>query len=128
MQRLGASAWLAHAKGNRDEALKRMSAAAELEAKSEKSAVSPGRLVPAHELFGDMLLESGKPVEALAAYEQSQVRDPNRFRSLYGAGQAAAQSGNRDKARHYFSKLIELAGSGDLRPETEKARRYLASN
>src|SRR5882762_7119208 len=50
VQRLGASAWLAHAKGNRDEALKRMSAAAELEAKSEKSAVSPGRLVPAHEL------------------------------------------------------------------------------
>jgi hypothetical protein len=45
-----------------------------------------------------------------------------------GAGQAAAQSGNRDKARHYFSKLLELAGSGDLRPETEKARRYLASS
>jgi len=40
----------------------------------------------------------------------------------------AALSGNRDKARHYFSKLIEFAGSGDLRPEVETARRYLASN
>ncbi len=128
VQRLGAAAWVAHAKGDRDEALKLMRASAELEAKSEKSAVSPGRLVPAHELLGDMLLESGKPAEALAAYEQSQVRDPNRFRSLYGAGQAAAQSGNRDKARYYFSRLFDIAGSGNLRPETEKARQCLASN
>jgi tetratricopeptide (TPR) repeat protein len=75
-----------------------------------------------------MLLEDGKPAEALAAYEQSQVRDPNRYRSLYGAGQAAAQSGNRDKALYYFSKLINMTESGDLRPETEKAHQYLASN
>jgi len=56
------------------------------------------------------------------------VRDPSRFRSLYGAGQAAAQSGNRDKARYYFSRLFDMAGTGGLRPEMEKARRYLASN
>jgi tetratricopeptide (TPR) repeat protein len=128
VQRLGASAWVAQAKGDRAEALKLMRASAELEAKSEKAPVSPGRLVPANELLGDMLLEHGKPAEALATYERSQVRDPNRFRSLYGAGEAAAQSGNRDKARYYFSKLIELAGSGDPRPEMEKARRYLAGN
>jgi tetratricopeptide (TPR) repeat protein len=128
VQRLTAAAWIAFAKGNREAALDLMRAAADLEDKSEKSAVSPGRLVPAHELLGDMLLESGKPAEALAEYERSQVRDPNRFRSLYGAGQAAAQSGNRDKARYYFSKLIDMARSGDLRPEMEKARQYLASN
>jgi tetratricopeptide (TPR) repeat protein len=128
VQRLGAAAWVAFAGGNREAALDLMRAAADLEDKSEKSAVSPGRLVPAHELLGDMLLESSKPVEALAEYERSQVRDPNRFRSLYGAGQAAAQSGNRDKARYYFSKLSDMAGSGDLRPEMEKARQYLASN
>jgi cytochrome c-type biogenesis protein CcmH/NrfG len=75
-----------------------------------------------------MLLESGKAAEALAAYERSQVRDPNRFRSLSGAGQAAAQAGNRDKARYYFSRLVDMAGSGDPRPELEKARRYLAGN
>jgi tetratricopeptide (TPR) repeat protein len=128
VQRLGGAAWAAYAKGNREEALTLMRAAADLEDKSEKSAVSPGRLVPARELFGDMLLESGQAGEALAEYERSQVRDPNRYRSLYGAGQAAALSGNRDKARHYFSKLIALAGSGDPRPETEKARQYLGSN
>jgi tetratricopeptide (TPR) repeat protein len=128
VQRLGGAAWVAYAQGNREEALTLMRAAADLEDKSEKAAVSPGRLVPARELLGDMLLESGRPGEALAEYEGAQVHDPNRYRSLYGAGQAAAQSGNRDKARHYFSKLMELAGSGDPRPEMEQARRYLASN
>jgi tetratricopeptide (TPR) repeat protein len=128
VQRLGAAAWVTFARGNREAALDLMRAAADLEDKSEKAAVSPGRLVPARELLGDMLFENGKPAEALAEYERSQVRDPNRFRSLYGAGEAAARSGNRDKARHYFSRLVIMAGSGDPRPEMEKARRYLASN
>ncbi len=128
VQRLGASAWTAFAKGNRDEALTLMHASAELEAKSEKSAVSPGRLVPANELLGDMLLESGEPAEALTAYEQSQVRDPNRYRSLSGAGLAAARSGNRDKARYYYARLLENAGAGDARPEMRAAREYLARN
>ncbi len=128
VQRLAAAAWIAHAKGDREGALNLMRASAELEAKSEKSAVSPGRLVPANELLGDMLLEHGKPAEALAAYEQSQVRDPNRWRSLSGAGQAAARSGNRDKARYYYGRLVELAGAGSERPELRAAREYLASN
>jgi len=75
-----------------------------------------------------MLVELKRPAEALREYEASQQREPNRYRGLYGAGQAAAQAGNRDKARQYFTKLVGLAGSGDARPETEKARRYLASN
>jgi len=125
VQRLGAAAWTAFARGKHDAALDLMRAAAELEDKSEKSAVSPGRLVPARELLGDMLLERGNTAEALAEYERSQLRDPNRFRSLYGAGQAAAQSGNRDKARYYLSRLLDMAGSGDGRPEIEQARRYL---
>ena len=128
VQRLAAAAWIAHAKGDRDAAQKLMRASAELEAKSEKSAVSPGRLVPANELLGDMLLDDGKPAEALAAYEQSQVRDPNRYRSLYGAGHAAARSGNRDKARHYYGRLLELAGAWSERPELRAAREYLARN
>ena len=126
VQRIGASAWVAFARGDRNAALELMTAAAALEDKSEKSAISPGRLIPAHELLGDMQLECGKPGAALAEYERSQVRDPNRFRSLYGAGQAAAQSGDRDRARFYFTRLIEMAGAGENRPETEAARRYVA--
>jgi tetratricopeptide (TPR) repeat protein len=127
VQRLGATAWVAYAKGDRQTALQLMQSAAALEDKSEKAAVSPGRLVPAHELLGDMLLESNRPGDALAEYERALVRDPNRFRSLYGAGLAAATAGKRDQARLYWSRLSDLAGSSELRPETRKARQWLAN-
>jgi tetratricopeptide (TPR) repeat protein len=99
-----------------------------MEDKSDKNIVTPGRLLPARELLGDMLLELKRASEALKEYETAQQREPNRYRGLYGAAQAAAQSGNREKARQYFAKLVGLASSGDARPETETARRYLASN
>jgi len=103
-----------------------MRSAADTEDKSEKHPVSPGRLIPARELLGDMLLESARPAEALTEYEASQIRDPKRFRGYWGAGQAAAQAGNKEKAQFYFRHLVELAGAGDPRPETGKAREYLA--
>ena len=123
--RLASVAWVALAQKRGDEALALMRQAADIEDRSEKNIVTPGRLLPARELLGDMLMALERPGEALKEYESSQQRDPNRYRGLYGAGQAAAQSGNRDKARHYFSRLLELAGSGDLRPEMETARRSL---
>ncbi|MFH5832486.1 hypothetical protein [Halalkalibaculum sp. DA384] len=128
VQRLGGAAWVAFAQGNREQSLTLMRAAADLEDTSEKAAVSPGRLVPARELLGDMLFESDRPGEALVEYEQSQRHDPNRYRTLYGAGQAAALTGDRVKARHYFSSLMEMVNSGDSRPEIEKIRRYLMEN
>jgi tetratricopeptide (TPR) repeat protein len=128
VMRLTCVAWVALAQKKGDEAVAVMRQAADIEDRSEKNIVTPGRLLPARELLGDMLMEMKRPAEAFKEYEASQQREPNRYRGLYGAGQAAAQAGNRAKARLYFSKLIELAGSGDLRPETEKARQYLASN
>ncbi|HEX2931649.1 MAG TPA: hypothetical protein VHV54_18125 [Candidatus Binatia bacterium] len=128
VMRLSSLAWIALAQKRADQALGLMRQAADIEDKSEKNIVTPGRLLPARELLGDMLMDLKRPAEALTEYEASQLREPNRYRGLYGAGQAAAQSGNSTKARQYFSKLVELAGSSDLRPETENARRYLASN
>ena len=61
IQRLGASAWLAHAEGKRDEALKLMRAAADLEDTTEKHPVTPGAIVPARELLGELLLELREP-------------------------------------------------------------------
>ncbi len=125
-QRMAAAAWAEFAKGKRDQALVLMRAAADLEDTSEKSAISPGRLVPARELLGDMLRESGLNSEALLEYERSLVRDPNRFRGLYGAGRAAVLAGNRDKARYYFEHLVAVAGKGEARRELVEAREYLA--
>jgi len=127
VQRLGAAAWTAHAKGNRDEALALMRSAADLEDKSEKHAVTPGRLVPARELLGEMLLEMNRPAEAFQAFETSAKHDPNRFRGLYGAGKSAVLAGDQANAKSYFERLLALAKNADTeRPEIKEARAFLA--
>ena len=63
-------------------------------------------------LLGDMLLELKQPAEALTAYEASQLREPDRFRGLHGAGQAAAQAGQRDKARNLLHQADRAGGRG----------------
>jgi len=128
VMRLASFAWTALAQNRNDEALGLMRQAADLEDKSEKHIVTPARLVPARELLGDMLLEQKRPAEALKEYEASQVREPNRYRGFYGAGMAASQSGNTAKAKQYFSRLVDMAGSGGSRTEVGSARAYLARN
>ena len=127
VMRLAASAWVALAQGNSGAALEAMRRAADLEDKSEKHIVTPARLLPARELLGDMLLELKRPAEALKEYEASHVREPNRLRGYYGAGLAAAQAGERAKARQYFGRLVEIAGRGEPRAEVTAARAWLAN-
>jgi tetratricopeptide (TPR) repeat protein len=127
VQRLSAAAWTGYAKGNHDEALTLMRSAADLEDKSEKHAVTPGRLVPARELLGEMLLEMKRPADALKELEASDKHDPNRFRGLYGAARAAELSGDQAKAKSYFERLLTLAKSADTeRPELKEMKAFLA--
>ena len=92
MSRLAASAWLRLAQGQRDEAVRLARAAADLEDGSDKHITTPGRLVPARELLGELLLELGRPAEALREFEASHGREPDRLRGLHGAGLAAARA------------------------------------
>ena len=127
VMRLSSTAWIALAQKKPDEALATMRQAADIEDKSEKHIVTPGRLLPARELLGDMLMEMNRPADALKEYEASQLREPNRYRGLYGAALAASQAGDKAKAKQYYARLVEMAGKGE-RPETGRARAYLASN
>ena len=124
--RLAAGAWTALASGKKEEAVKLMRTAADMEDKNEKHIVTPGRIVPARELLGQMLLELKRPAEALKEFEASQTREPNRFHGFAGAAQAAAQSGDASKAKLYYSRLIELVDKGDPRPEVARAKAFLA--
>jgi predicted Zn-dependent protease len=127
VQRLAIAGWIALAQKKNDDALKFMRAAADLEDRNEKHIVTPGRILPARELLGDMLLEMGQPAAALAEYEASQQREPNRFRGYYGAARAAEAAGQRDKAARNYTQLIALAGNaGSPRPELAQAKAYLA--
>jgi tetratricopeptide (TPR) repeat protein len=125
VQRLGASAWLANAKGNADEAVRLMREAADLEDTIEKSAVSPGPIAPARELLGELLLALKKPAAALVEFEKSAQKEPNRFRGVYGAAQAAAQAGQQEKARTLYTQLLQICQKGDTpgRAELADARR-----
>jgi tetratricopeptide (TPR) repeat protein len=124
-QRLAVAGWIALAHGNSEDVLKFMRAAADLEDKNEKSIVTPGRILPARELLGDMLLELKQPALALKEFETSHVREPNRFRGYYGAALAAEGAGERRKAADYYAKLAELAKKADSQPP-ELVRAYIA--
>ena len=88
IQRVGASAWLALAQGQPDRALALMREAAEREDRTEKSAISPGPLAPAHEMLGEMLLELKRPREAAAEFQKTIAKEPNRLRAKKGAAAA----------------------------------------
>jgi tetratricopeptide (TPR) repeat protein len=124
IQRVEVVAWLAFAEGKPQDALAGMRAAAELEDKTEKSAVTPGPLAPARELLGELLLELKQPSEALKEFESTLTKEPNRFWSLYGAAEAAKLAGDRQKAHTYFQRLLKVAERADQdgRPELAQAR------
>jgi hypothetical protein len=122
-----ASAWALRAEGKNEEALAAMRAAADHEDQTEKHAVTPGPIMPARELLGDLLMELGRPADALPQYEASIAKEPNRFRGLYGAGLAAASAGDQARARAHFEKLAALCAESDgTRPELARARQVLA--
>jgi tetratricopeptide (TPR) repeat protein len=100
-----------------------MREAVEMEDKTEKSAISPGPIKPARELLGEMLLEMGRPAEALAEFEATMHKEPNRFRGVYGAAVAAARSADHEKAKSYYAQLLKICEQGDAgRPELRAAR------
>jgi tetratricopeptide (TPR) repeat protein len=128
ISRMAAAAWTALALGKNEEALRLMRSAADAEDKNEKHIVTPGRIAPARELLGEMLLQLKQPALALKEFEASQVREPNRFRGFYGAALAAEASGNRQKASDNFAKLIAMTKDADSgREELRRAKAYVAA-
>ncbi len=93
VQRLAASAWLAFAAGDTATAIARASEASDLEDREPVLPISPGPVLPARELYGDLLLAAGRPREAHAAYLAMLVHAPHRARSEEGAARAAALQG-----------------------------------
>ena len=102
-----------YAEGKRDEALAAMSAAADAEDKTEKHPVTPGVPKPAREFYAGMLLESGMAKEALAAFEATLKKEPNRLDAYVGAAKAAEKAGDPAKAREYYGKVVAIASDAD---------------
>jgi tetratricopeptide (TPR) repeat protein len=125
-QRLAVSAWIAHAEGRRTDALRLAREAADKEERVEKHPVTPGPLIPARELLGDILMAHEMPGEALAAYEATLKREPNRARTLVGAARAARAALRVDEAKRYYRAVIDLMDSASKRPELREARTFVS--
>lgn len=113
IQRREVAATLAFARGDKAGALAGMRAAAKLEDQTELSSITPGPMVPAREMVGEMLLSLKQPVSALHEFETSLAQAPNRFWSLYGAATAVRMAGNATAAHTYFQKLLVVAQRAD---------------
>ena len=68
-----------------------------------------------------MLMELKRPAEAFKEYEASQQREPNRYRGLYGAGQAGLTSlphvrrTNRVRLRRAYNNSDDAENVGTRR-------------
>jgi len=123
-QRMAISAWVAHAEGRHDDALRLAREAADKEELVEKHPVTPGPLIPARELLGDILVVHKQPADALVAYEATLKREPNRTRTILGAARAAKAAGKSDLATQYYRKVIEIMDPGSLRPALGEAKAF----
>ena len=121
IQRLGVSAWTAIKDGRTDEALTTMRSAADREDRTEKNAVTPGPIAPARELLGYMLIAAKRPADALAAFDITLTKEPNRYRALAGAVEAARLTGGQERcgAQYAQQPMVALTSKADVpgRPE-----------
>ncbi len=118
-----ATAWLAFAGGQEEEAVGLLKSVAD-----KQDAIGKGEVeLPAREMLADMLLQLNRPEEALAQYEKSMKVDPNRFNALAGAAQSAMLVHAPEKAAVYYATLLKnCAGANSDRPELVRAKALVA--
>jgi Tfp pilus assembly protein PilF len=115
------------AEGKQEEALRQMRAATDHEDSTDKHPVTPGVILPARELLGEMLLELKQPALAAVEFEATLRTAPNRFNALAGAARAAQLSGDRERAKTYYAKLLSICDHADGdRPELGDAQSFLS--
>ncbi|MGH7470398.1 MAG: hypothetical protein ACRENP_20840 [Longimicrobiales bacterium] len=124
-QAMAIDAWIAHAEGRHADALRLARQAADDEEKVEKHPVTPGPLIPTRELLGDILLVHNQPAEALAVYQTTLTREPNRARTLHGAAKAARLAGQANVSRTYYEGLFKLMDPASKRPALAEAKQVL---
>jgi len=118
-------AWIAFAQDNSADALKRMREAADLQDKVGQGEVD----IPAREMLADILLELGRPQDALVEYKKALTLSPNRFNGLFNAGRAAEAAGDASQAQRYYATLLKVTngGSQSMRPELNHVKSVVSS-
>jgi len=118
-------AWIDNMKGEKLAALRLMKEATDMEDSTSKHPVTPGEVLPARELYADLLVAQQKYEAAFREYIEVLKKEPNRFNSLYGAGLTAGKSGDIPAAIRYYAKLLSIAAAQSDRPELIEAKAFL---
>ena len=121
------AAWIAHAADDDAKALSLMQQAVDLEGATPKPPVTPASTLPAAELLGDLLLELGRPRDALAAYRMSLQRYPRRFNSELGAARAQTALADSDAAAQTYCELLQITESGTRARQLTDVQRFVAA-
>jgi tetratricopeptide (TPR) repeat protein len=124
--RLAAAGLLARAQGRDEEAIAKLTEAAELDARVGKHPVTPGTILPPRALLAEVLLELGRAREALDAFEAVLVEAPNRLRALAGAARAAELARQPERARTLHTLVASVAAPASERAEVVRSRAQIA--
>ncbi len=120
-------AWINFKSGKKEVAIDEMKLAAKMEDSIEKHPVTPGEVLPAKELLGDMLMEAQQYKTASLSYKAVLQKSPNRFNSLFGAAQASEKTGDLQMAIFYYKKLLSQTDTiNSDRQELLIARKFLS--
>ena len=117
--------WAAFADGDMDAAERYLRQSADLQDRVGQGEVD----IPAREMLADILLELGRPQEALVEYQKALVQSPNRFNGLYNAGRAAEASGDKSQAQAFYATLMKVTdnGSHSTRAEFDHVKSVVSS-
>jgi tetratricopeptide (TPR) repeat protein len=99
--------------GRRAEAVSILRSAAESEADLPPPLGLPQPIKPAPELLGEVLIEVGRPAEAVAFFERTLRRHPNRTASVVGLARATAAAEQPGAARRYYGQLLTTLDHAD---------------
>ena len=112
------------AERNGDKAVEIMTNAVAAEDELSLGYGPPYPVKPAHELFGEMLLDLDRPEEAREQFKRALDRAPRRALSLLGLARAAAKSGDAQTAQQTYGELLGIwhRADDDL-PELAEVRR-----
>ena len=112
------------AEGRGDQAIAMMDEVIEIVQTRRLPTGAANPVKPPYELYGEILIELDRPAAAAEQFETSLLRMPGRARSLLGAAQAAAASGDSETARERYATLLSFWRGPSDHPGVEEARRF----
>src|SRR5437667_4060967 len=128
LQAKEAQAAAAQAAADQSRVIEMMTEAGAIEDSIEALSQPPYPIIPAHEVYGTLLMEMKRPAEAAKHFTEALRRTPGRPMAVYGIARAAEALGDRSTALARYTEFLELWKQADAdRPELAIARRFVSS-